>query len=656
MTSPPPAIMTKHPTLTLLAILLLAAWLRLSGVVWDGYQHYHPDERYISWVATTIQWPADWETALHPHQSTLNPFYWPTADTTTRVSVPRGEARAYAYGHLPLYMGVAATRLVEKMAPWAQTWLPAEGWLAAEFFNANGRSEFDHLTLIGRLLTGLVDVATVAVAYWLGRQLYGTAVGLLTAALLASNVMHIQLAHFFTTDPYTTFFVMGSLAALVAAVFTRRKIWLIVAGGVVGLAIGSKFSAILLFVPLAVGVWLVVRRRWWLVLGLAGTAALFTFALTNPFALLDATCTAETPATTLLGVDIPVINWRFCYLENVGAQRAMVAGGAAFPFTRQYEGTRPFLYLLEMQGRWGMGWPLLLVGLVGWGWQIGRLLRLWRTRPLTHLEEAELVLLAWAVPYFLSTGNFYVKFMRYLQPITPLLVLWGAWAVWQLRGKWRVGGAAVLLASTALYALAFHGIYAQPHPWLVASQWLHENASPGAKIAYERWDEALPSTIETADGRVLNRQQFESVELTWLSQAGELDTAAKMAQNTAALARADYVVLASNRVYGVVPRLPTLYPRSSQYHPRLFDGSLGYEVVLVADRAPRLLGWHFTPDTFSAAGLTPPPAVQTYFDQRRGFSLGRADESFTVYDQPLTIILANTGRLSAEEMAAVLEE
>jgi hypothetical protein len=39
-------------------------------------------------------------------------------------------------------------------------------------------------------------------------------------------------------------------------------------------------------------------------------------------------------------------------------------------------------------------------------------------------------------------------------------------------------------------------------------------------------------------------------------------------------------------------------------------------------------------------------------DNLPGVNWGRADESFTVYDQPLTIIFQNRGRLSAEEMQA----
>jgi hypothetical protein len=63
----------------------------------------------------------------------------------------------------------------------------------------------------------------------------------------------------------------------------------------IGLAVGSKFAAVMLFVPLLLAAWVVAGDRWlrWLLVG--GGTAVFTFALTNPFALLDFGCEVMTP-------------------------------------------------------------------------------------------------------------------------------------------------------------------------------------------------------------------------------------------------------------------------------------------------------------------------------------------------------------------------
>jgi hypothetical protein len=84
----------------------------------------------------------------------------------------------------------------------------------------------------------------------------------------------------------------------------------------------------------------------------------------------------------------------------------------------------------------------------------------------------------------------------------------------------------------------------------------------------------------------------------------------------------------------------------------LFDGSLGYEPVWAGGRFPNLFGFYLKPDSFSWPGLEPPSLVKEMLAALPGISGGRVDESFTVYDQPLTIIFRNTGHLTAEEMRA----
>jgi hypothetical protein len=137
-----------------------------------------------------------------------------------------------------------------------------------------------------------------------------------------------------------------------------------------------------------------------------------------------------------------------------------------------------------------------------------------------------------------------------------------------------------------------------------------------------------------------------------LSGTEAADNETKLLENLAVLEAADYLVLASNRNYGVIPRLPERYPLSSQYYPLLFEGRLGFEVVYTGSRFPGLFGFHLKPDTFGWPGLEPPPFVAAYLAGIPGLNGGRADESFTVYDQPLVIIFENTGSLTAEEMAA----
>jgi hypothetical protein len=655
--------------LLLVAILVVAAVLRLTGVAWDGLEHYQPDERYITWVGTTIERPTQLAGALSPHTSSFNPYYWPPDAESPGIVVPQDEPRKFAYGHLPLYLGVAATRLAEAVGPAVAPYLPASWSTARAIFDSEGTVEYTRMAAVGRVLTALIDLLTVLVVYLLGRDLFGADIGLLAALFLTLNVMHIQLAHFFAVDPYLSFFTVLAVYAMVAALRAERRErsprpFLALAGAAMGLAIGSKFSAVMLLLPLAATIWLLqetggtrpfVRR-----LGLPLFIAVVVFVLTNPFAVIDWTCTVTTPETQLGPVTIPRLNWGSCYLENVVRQSAMVGGDESFTFTRQYTDTTPYLYPVVMQLRWGMGYGLGVVAFAGlaWAvWRVGSRMRQWRhkfdVRESGSTMAGEVALLAWTLPYFLVTGSFYVKFMRYLQPVTPFLMIYAAALLLGIKRRWRRNLALALVGvMTGLYAISFVALYGEPHPWLVASRWIFENVEPDAVIVSEHWDDPLPSSIDVDD--VHRRSgEFVSEEVNWLSGIRDGDNVTKLEANLGVLAAADYVTISSNRGYGVVDRLPDLYPLSSQYYRLLFSGQLGFEPVFVNARSPHLGPVHYWPARFWATGLTAPDLVERYLSSRTLWSPGRADESFTVYDQPMPMLFQNTGRLSADEMLAL---
>ena len=240
-------------------------------------------------------------------------------------------------------------------------------------------------------------------------------------------------------------------------------------------------------------------------------------------------------------------------------------------------------------------------------------------------------LLAWTLPFFLTTGSFTVKFMRYLLPHHALLNDLRRGPHLAARG---IASARYLLAGfvllvTAVYAFSFVNIYDSDHPWNIASRWVYANVKGGTLIASEQWDDSLPTSMYI-DGRYRRRAEYKDEQLTWLTSPDARDTEEKLARNLDLLQRAEYVTILSNRVYGVVPRQPERYPLSSQFHQLLFDGSLGYEPVFTTTRTPHLFGLHLKPDSFIWPALQAPPFVEAYLSAMPGISGGRFDESFTV--------------------------
>ncbi len=672
-------LMSKWTQFVLLAIIILiAAYFRLSDLDWDAFNHYHPDERYIAWVATTIEIKKDIVSELTPQTSTFNPFYWPAVDTTEGIVVEQDVPRKYAYGHLPLYLGVGMAKIAEEFGPFVLRFVPKDWSFSQDILNGAGRNEFRHITAVGRATTAIIDIASIVLLFLIGRLIFNPPTGLLAAALLSVAVLHIQLSRFFTVDPYLTFFVLLTLWFLILSyneqIASKTRIVLLLAASIsTGLAVGSKFGGILLLLPLFVAVflqphWKISRRFLLFVLSLI--VGFLTFFLTNPFAILDATCRVDTPI--LFGpFEIPRFISQSCYLQNIVQQGTMVRGLRDVPFVRQYIGTIPYLYYLEMLFRWGLGPLLTIVSFIGLFWALWRFVQatiFWRqTRPegenrwtlpaKIHFDQqkmpftaGELILLVWAVPFLLTTGGLAVKFPRYLQPLIPILILFGAAMLLRIRREMiRRVAVATLLLLTSLFALAFVNSYGQPHPWIAASLWIYESLEPDSVIVNEMWDDGLPDNLFLNDEN-FRRSDYNLQEVNWLSGVGKNDSAEKLRQNLETIAAADFLVLSSNRNYGVIPRLSQHYPLSRQYYQLLFDGDLGYEVVYVGTRMPNLFGIYLKPDSFVWPGLVAPDTVDEFLTQIPGLNWGRFDESFTVYDQPLVIIFANKDRQTAFEM------
>jgi YYY domain-containing protein len=550
-----------------------------------------------------------------------------------------GEPRNYAYGHFPLYLLVALAELAAAGARWfGETSLAFPHFLTPIYTVGRHLNEYGHMTLVARAISATADLGTLLVVYSmtsrLGRAELGGAslaklAGLLAAAAYAFAVLPIQLSHYGSVDALLTLCVTAAVA--LAARYAEgggRATWAL-AGVMAGFAVGSKFSAVLLAVPLlvaavyaplrvakdvegilpgkprpffSVATLATVTRR------LAGVAvlALVTFVATNPFAILE----------------LPQ------YISVIAGQNAMVSGVMDAPYTRQYIGTVPYWYFIQQLSQWGLGWPLGIAAWAGLVWAVVRFAQ-------RHVSPVLVVFLGWAFPYFATTGAFHTKYLRYMAPLLPFLLAFAAvmavgglrWLVRRrgARGRvaWAVGAAAVL-GFTLTWALTFTGVYRQEHPWITASLWMYENVPEGSKILSEGWDDALPLAMDEYPGRPPARQ-YTRVELPlW-----DADDARKLDTLAAELSSGHYLVLASNRLFTPIQRLSGRYPMASQYYRMLFAGELGYEQVAEFAVYPRL------------GGLVVPD--------------DNADESFTVYDHPRTFVFHNSAQHSESTLRILLK-
>ena len=626
--------------LFLLLTVAVGAALRLYGLNWDRGNLFHPDERMIMMVVKgelSLPRPIDWGRLLTP-ESPLNP-------------------RFFSYGSLPLYLLKMVTNFLSLR------------WRAF--------SEYKYMCLVGRAISALFDLGTMLLVYFLGRKLYGKRVGNLAALLVAFCVLHIQAAHFYAVDSLLAFFVFGTV---VLAVEVSRRGSLgkgALAGVFCGFALATKVSALplLLTMALAWGIWVLKREtknppafehggaqalaqeklsfrtikgrvgRWYgrpggalagrrAIAGLMGMLTSFllaglVFAISEPYALID---------------------WEL-FLAHIQRESAMVRGISDMPYTRQYINTLPYIYHIRQAILFSMGPFLGMAAFGGLLFLLGRVV-------FGKGGREEAVILSWVLVYFGITGSFQVKFLRYLLPISPFLCIMAAQALFALKDWLDARFGAVRLSyllpvsvalASFLYSLAFMHIYREEHPWLRASAWVYRNVPRGSRLSIEHWDDALPVGIRL-DGEQRSNGEYISQTLNLYEE----DEPAKVEWMVDRIFTSDYIILASNRLYGSIPRLPVRYPLTSRYYELLFGERLGFELVSFAASYPQLFGVTFMDDTFRDPRLPIPAPLAYYKPSPVTINLGRADESFTVYDHPQALIFKKTEVLSRWELYELL--
>jgi YYY domain-containing protein len=595
-------------TIALVVVLLLGAWFRFHGLNWDEGRHLHPDERFLSSVTNDIKWPQNLDTYFDPAASTLSPYSLPNVGL-------------FVYGTLPVYIVKWVSILLNK-------------------------NNYDAITLVGRALSGIFDLAAILMLFMIARRLYGRGVALLAATLLALSVFNIQLSHFYAVDTYANLFIVATLYFVLRAADTGRWMDYALTGLMLGLGLASKVTVLTLAAPILVGIGLDYYRQ--------ARASDARSALEHTVVRL---LTVVLLAAVTFRVAQPIAfagpgfwNWSFNprWLRDLVEQQKTVSGAADQPWIQQWTDRSIFFPLYNIVV-WGLGWPLGLASLAGFGLAVFELLK---KRRLEHLLPVIYVTIT-----FIYHAATFVKFMRYFLPIYPFLALFAAYLIvwlWQKAfaaeefrathartesAGSRVHGllarvfvsrafaaalAAVVIAGTLLYAAAFSTIYSRRNTRVAASHWMYEHISPGSTLANEHWDDWLP--IGGVDGKTAYGDQgvFKSVEMANY----EDDTPAKLDKMVQNLSSADYVILSSNRLYLSIPRLPMRYPMTIRYYQMLFSGQLGFEPVAVFTSYPQLFG------------IQIPDQV--------------AEESFSVYDHPKVQIFKKTAAFNPDAVRQAL--
>lgn len=566
----------------LYAIILIAAFFRFYGLNWDQGHHLHPDERMIVMVTERLHLSKPFNlNRLFDPDSPLNPKF-------------------FAYGNFPLYL------------------LRAVSLMTSQVFGPKWAS-YSHLNLVGRVLSVMFDLGALLLIFKIGKKVFSSQVALLGSFFYAICVFSIQASHFYAVDVALNFFILLTLYRLILFYEHQSFSQAIYVGVCFGLALATKVSATALIVSIGTALlfdhFLIFLKRWRMAL-LPWWKKIFFFILKSnkkkvivriikPLLEYGLATFLSTIITFLVFQPYALIDFS-TFWRQITEQHQMTRNAFVFPYTLQYVATVPYLYHLKNLWLWGMGVGLGTLSIIGASLYMFNLLKRIKLKGEEDIEAKEIILIVFFLAYFLTVGRFAVKFMRYLLPLYPLLSLYAARLVTSLTGSLKRAILVCAVGLALIWVFAFVSIYSKPNTRVLASQWINQNIPSGAKIAVEHWDDRVPMWGEY---QFLEMPMYEpdSSDLKWQ----------KVNQN---LKEADYLVLASNRLYVPLQKLADCakykicYPKTAQYYQELFSGKLGFVKLTEFTSYPTvpILNWSINDD--------------------------QADESFTVYDHPKVII------------------
>lgn len=546
--------------LKLLAIISFAFIIRFIGINWDSGFHLHPDERMLIMVTERINF-----------FNKLNPDF-------------------FNYGSLPVYILKGTAQILEQIFKSSFT-------------------DYDNILKVGRFISVIFDLGIIALVYALANKLFrNKKIALLSAFFYSLAFFPIQNSHFFVVDVPLTF--LSTLLVLLITGFQTdnhklniKRITLI--GINFAAILATKFSGII-FLPLIILRLLLNplsnRNKVRSVLLLLITAAVF-FYLFMPYAFIE----------------------HIRFFTDVRDQMQMNSNPYIFPYTLQYVGTIPYFYYLKNIFIWGLGPVISTSSIVGLIFSLKYLFANFQILNKTG-DKANIItfkslifFVVYYLFYFLIMGRSAVKFMRYMLPLYPFFSIMAGYGIYRLSkvlffSKINKNIEKIIIPAgimlTILWTVFFLNIYTQQHTRLVASDWINSHIPAGSALALEHWDDGLP---------VRGGERYKLLELTLYDQP---DNDLKWQKQDSVLDQADYLIIASNRLYTPLQKLSdckkykSCYPKTADYYHELFAGKLPFKKVAEFTAYPGLKLGKFS--------LILPDDT--------------ADESFTVYDHPKIMI------------------
>ena len=336
-------------------------------------------------------------------------------------------------------------------------------YASVQDFIAERHTDASTLYLMARYVSAFFGTATVAITYLIAKKFHGKKTAIVSAMFLALAYLHVRESHFGVTDVTAVFFVMSSMLFIVNAFKTGQLKHYLWAALLAGLATSTKYNGIILIVPIFATHYMnVARERESVTLEtlidkrivLSATVLTAGFLIGTPFALID------------FG---QLINDFLFELGHLGKGHGIII-------------QRGWLYHVRFSLFHGLGWPLLITGILGMILLAFKDTRKW------------IALCSFPIFFYIIAGKGYTVFVRYALFLVPFLCITAAVFIVYLCKKLTTQfgtfaknavlciAVGLIILPSAINVIKFDTLQSKEDNRLIAAKWINKNIPKGSII------------------------------------------------------------------------------------------------------------------------------------------------------------------------------
>jgi hypothetical protein len=327
-------------------------------------------------------------------------------------------------------------------------------------------TNYKDLYLINRLLSASFGIATVLICYAIAKRLFDKKTAIISAFFLSFAYLHVRDSHFGTVDVPMVFFMMCSMFFIIKSYENNLIKNYILAGVFAGLATSTKYSGILLIIPMVIVNCLRIS---------AAKNKNDGFSSSLPFVKRMSFFMIFLTAAFLLGTPYAVLDFRHFRWDCAGTVGRFIAG----------EGIilgRGWWYHVRFSLLLGMGFSLFFASLAG------------SVILIKNNFRKALILCSFPLVYYATIGQGYGVFLRYAIPFIPYLCITAAvFTVYCINGIRKYlspnFNKAVMLIIPFLIilpsvynVLCFDSLLSKKDNRLIATEWINKNLPEGSSV------------------------------------------------------------------------------------------------------------------------------------------------------------------------------